>query len=579
MSALAIMDRLPVLAPCSTRQRTAPFRSRPLLACRPRATMAAWADHRRRAPPVPLAWCHGGAVRASVCGMPAGVTLLSAPPGSGKTVLLRSWIDGRSPRPDGLDPGGPPGARPPALLAVGRRGVAVRGRCGWTRAEARADARLRRDGLVRRLISDLDALDEPVVLVIDDLHELVSPEALAQLELLLTRRPPMLYVVLATRHDPSLGLHRLRLAGELTELRAVDFRFSAEEARSSWTLPGSSCRPTPLGMLQARTEGWAAGLRLATMSLAGRPDPERFVAEFSGSDRTVADYLLAEVLEHQPEPGQAAPAAHVRPRAGQRADRGPPDGRDRLRADPAAARRRQRVRRLARPGADLVPLPLLFADLLRLELRRSEPDSVPRLHHEAAEWYAEHGLRARRHQACAGGERLAVRRPTCGAVRLQPGAGRQLRDDPGAPRALPSGGVGESRTGRAPRLWRGDPAFARHRRRYIALAERRRRRCPTNDGSPSTDACDRADDPRPLARRLRRLERGPAAPRARRRRDGGRSRGWQDVRAVGPHDSRHRRVVVWRRRRRRTAPHRRPSSLRGATVGCSWRWAASATSP
>ncbi len=112
----------------------------------------------------------------------------------------------------------------------------------------------------------------------------------------------MLRFVLASRPDLRLGLHRLRLEGELTEIRAASLQFSLDEARALLEGAGvrlSSSRPWP--MLHQRTEGWAAGLRLAALSLADHPDPERFAAEFCGGERTVAEYLLAEVLEQQSE--------------------------------------------------------------------------------------------------------------------------------------------------------------------------------------------------------------------------------------------------------------------------------------
>ncbi len=326
-------------------------------------------------------------------GMSAGVTLVSAPPGSGKTVLLHSWIDqaGLGPRTAWVQVERHERDAQRFWLSVVER----------LRSAVGSDALVQElaptpdfdgEGSVRRLISELEALDEPVVLVIDDLHELVAPDAQVQLELLLARRPRLLDVVLVTRHDPSLGLHRLRLAGELTEVRAVDLRFSAEEARQVLDASGVELSTEGAAKLLARTEGWAAGLRLATMSLAGHPDPEGFVAAFAGSERTVADYLLAEVLERQPEGvKQLLLRTSILERVcGPLADR---------LADTSGSERT--LLELEDANAFVVSVDPerswfryhpLFADLLLLELRRREPDSVPRLHHAAAEWYAEQGF-------------------------------------------------------------------------------------------------------------------------------------------------------------------------------------------
>jgi LuxR family transcriptional regulator, maltose regulon positive regulatory protein len=132
-------------------------------------------------------------------------------------------------------------------------------------------------------------------------HELGSGDAQRQLELLVMLAPPQLRFVLATRHDVRPGLHRLRLEGELTEIRAADLRFTLAESRALFEGAGVELSESALGMLYERTEGWAAGVRLAALSLAGHPDPEQFAAKFSGSERTVAEYLLAEVLDRQPE--------------------------------------------------------------------------------------------------------------------------------------------------------------------------------------------------------------------------------------------------------------------------------------
>jgi ATP/maltotriose-dependent transcriptional regulator MalT len=112
--------------------------------------------------------------------------------------------------------------------------------------------------------------------------------------------PPQVHAVLAFRRDLPLRLHQLRLAGELAEIRAAELRFSERETRALLAASGIALSEGGVALLHQRTEGWVAGLRLAALSLAGHPDPERFVAEFSGSDRTVAEYLFAEMLERQP---------------------------------------------------------------------------------------------------------------------------------------------------------------------------------------------------------------------------------------------------------------------------------------
>ncbi|HEX5301963.1 MAG TPA: AAA family ATPase, partial [Streptosporangiaceae bacterium] len=229
------------------------------------------------------------------------VTIISAPAGSGKTSLLRAWAG----RP------GPP--RPLALVQVQRDQhdaqqfwlavlAAVRHATGAS-AEAELPAAtpdFNPPAMAGRVLSELAGARSGVTLVIDDLHELTSPEALALLTRLLTNLPPQVHAVLATRHDVRLRLHQLRLDGELAEIRAADLRFSERETSELLDASGVALSEAGAALLYQRTEGWAAGLRLAAISLAGHPDPERFVAEFSGSDRTVAEYLLAEMLDRQP---------------------------------------------------------------------------------------------------------------------------------------------------------------------------------------------------------------------------------------------------------------------------------------
>ncbi len=259
------------------------------------------------------------------------------------------------------------------------------------------------EAVVERLISELGMSEQPVVLVLDDLHELRSPAALRQLERLLSHRPRLLRVVVASRRDPRVGLHRLRLAGELTEIRGRDLRFSLEETRELLTAAGVTLSDESLARLHERTEGWAAGLRLAALALAGHPDPERFVAEFTGSERTVSDYLFAEVLERQPE---EARRLLVRTSVLDRVNGALAD----LLTSGTGSRRI--LQELEEQNAFVVATDAsrewfryhrLFADLLSLELERSEPEIVPELQRAAAAWYEEHGqvVEAIRHSQSA----------------------------------------------------------------------------------------------------------------------------------------------------------------------------------
>ena len=351
----------------------------------------------------------------------ARVTQISAPAGSGKTSLVRSWLSesGRtgdaawvSAQGCGQDPGqfwtlvldAMRDTIAGAELVRPWTGVSgVSGVFGVSGVDGR--------GAVEWLLADLSSLEEPLYLVIDDLHELRAPRALAELRLLVMYAPPCLRFVLVTREDVRLGLHRLRLAGELTEIRALDLRFTMDEARGMFSAAGVILPEPALAGLVARTEGWAAGLRLAALSLAGHPDPARFAREFSGVERTVAEYLLTEVLDQLSEPARRLllNTSVCERFSGELADllSGGSGGEETLRD-------------LEEAGAFVTALDTrrswfrchqLFADLLRRELRRTEPEILAELHGVAAGWLAEHGhpAEAIRHAQEAGDWDLAVR--------------------------------------------------------------------------------------------------------------------------------------------------------------------------
>jgi LuxR family maltose regulon positive regulatory protein len=333
------------------------------------------------------------------------VTIISAPAGSGKTSLLRAWAD----RPDR--------ARRLAVVPVRRDQHdaqdfwlalldAVRHATGATSGAEPPAATLDFNGraVVDRVLAELADHRGRLILVIDDLHELNSPDALAQLTRLLTNLPSNVHAILTTRRDLRLGLHQLRLAGELAEIRAADLRFTERETRELLAASGIALSEAGTARLYQRTEGWAAGLRLAVLSLAGHPDPERFVAEFSGTDRAVAEYLIGEMLDRQPAEVQdlLLRTCLLDRVNGELADllTGRP-GSERILLDLEDAN--AFVVSLD-PGRTWFRYHHLFADLLRLELRRTLPGQVPVLHRRAAGWFAQHGqaVEAIRHTQAAG---------------------------------------------------------------------------------------------------------------------------------------------------------------------------------
>jgi LuxR family transcriptional regulator, maltose regulon positive regulatory protein len=345
-------------------------------------------------------------------GGPARVTVVSAPPGSGKTVLLRSWISeaGLAARVAWVPVG--PEERDPQRFWLSVLG-ALRQTTPGSGLVRSLTAAPDLDGwaVAERLLKDLAPLADPIWLVIDDVHELGADQALRQLELLVLRAPDELRFVLATRHDLRLGLHRLRLEGELTEIRADDLRFTVDEARELLAAAGVELSGPALGLLVERAEGWAAGLRLAALSLSGHPDPERFAAGFSGSDRTVAEYLLAEVLDRQSEEVRRLllRTSVLERVSGPLAD-----------ALTGGSGGERVLQELEEANAFVVALDparswfryhRLLAGLLQLQLRRTAPGEVTALHGVAAGWFADHGfpVEAIRHAQAARDWGLAAR--------------------------------------------------------------------------------------------------------------------------------------------------------------------------
>jgi LuxR family maltose regulon positive regulatory protein len=270
------------------------------------------------------------------------------------------------------------------------------------------------EGLVTALINELATQpgEDEIMLVLDDYHLVDAQPVHASLEFLLEHLPPGLRLVLASRSDPPLPLPRLRAGGQLAELRTSELRFTAEEAAALLREATGADLPDAAAVaLATRTEGWAAGLQLAALSLRGQADPAGFVATFSGSHRYVLDYLADEVLDRQPEEVRTflLQTSVLERLSGEL-------------CEAVAGRTGSQVmlEQVERAGLFLVPLDEvrgwwryhhLFADLLRARLQQQQPEQARALHRNAAAWHEEHGLAddAVRHALAAGDPVWAAR--------------------------------------------------------------------------------------------------------------------------------------------------------------------------
>jgi LuxR family maltose regulon positive regulatory protein len=329
------------------------------------------------------------------------LTVISAPPGSGKTSLLRAWIDHSAKH------------RRVAFVSVERdQQNEQRFWCAILKA-IRKPAPLTAPApatvpdmyeVIDFMLSELAEQAEPIVLIIDDLHELRSTDAFTQLDYFVANLPSNARMVLSSRRDPQIRLHQLRLAGALAEIRAGDLRFTEEETRELLAGSGIALSGDGVTVLHQRTEGWAAGLRLAVISLTVHPEPERFVAEFSGTDRAIGEYLMAEMLERQPSEVQRMllRTSLVDRVNGELAD---------LLTGRSGSE--QMLLALEEANAFVVSLDAqrtwfryhqLLADFLWLDLRRTAAHEVPDLRRRAARWFADRGdvVEAVRHMVAAG---------------------------------------------------------------------------------------------------------------------------------------------------------------------------------
>ncbi|MFD9476075.1 LuxR C-terminal-related transcriptional regulator [Streptomyces nojiriensis] len=318
------------------------------------------------------------------------LTLVNGPAGSGKTVLTAHWAAGaNAPRPPmwlTVEPDDAPGAFWAYVLeALHRGGVALPAAVGRpTRAEG-----VTRSFLVR-LADGLAASAQPAVLVLDQFDTAQPPATTEGLDFVLRHAAGGLRIVLTSRSDTLLPLHRYRAAGEITEIRHADLRFTDADAEALLGEHRLDISPAGIRLLMERTEGWAAGVRLCALAMQRSADPEAFLRQFAADRTTIADYLLTEVLDAQPPPTQDLLLRVCV------TDRVHPDLADALTGRDDGART---LAGLARDNAFLEQIEAsawyrlhpLFAEVLRAHLRQRCPGLEPQLHGRAARWLARTG--------------------------------------------------------------------------------------------------------------------------------------------------------------------------------------------
>ena len=324
------------------------------------------------------------------------LTLVSAPAGFGKTTLLADWL-GETPGEDrcvawlSLDPSdSEPSSFWTYVVAALRAAVPC---VGSGALELIASSPLPTDLVLTTLLNELAAAPGEVWLVLDDYHLVDSRDVRDGMTLLLEHLPPHVHLVLSTRADPDLPLSRWRVRGELVEIRAADLRFTSDEAATYLNeATGLHLAAGDIEVLEERTEGWIAALQLAALSIQSSEDVSSFVARFAGNDRYIVDYLVEEVLAHQPEPVREflLHTAVLDRLTGPLCEEvtGHDDGSHMLTT-------------LQRANLFLVALDdqrewyryhHLFADVLRARLFAEQPDLVPLLHLRASRWYETHDL-------------------------------------------------------------------------------------------------------------------------------------------------------------------------------------------
>jgi len=329
-------------------------------------------------------------------GAAARLTLVSAPPGFGKTTLLAEWVrtaTAASRRVSWCSFDAAESDASSFWSYVMASLAAVVPGLDDARRELTAGGAAPSPQAITSLLNELAGAAEEVWLVLDDYHVIEDHDVHDGVRFLLEHLPPWVHVIISTRVDPDLPLSRWRVRGELVEIRAADLRFTREEAADYLqSAPGLELTATDIDALSERTEGWIAALQLAALSLRGREDVSGFIERFAGDDRYIVDYLMDEVLVHQP-----ADVREFLLLTGV-LDRLTPGLCDEVTGLGNGA---QMLIGLERANMFVVALDdqltwfryhHLFADVLRARLLAERPAEMPPLHRRASNWYANQGF-------------------------------------------------------------------------------------------------------------------------------------------------------------------------------------------
>ncbi|GGI96089.1 LuxR C-terminal-related transcriptional regulator [Streptomyces brasiliensis] len=321
-------------------------------------------------------------------GLTTPLTLVDGPAGAGKTLLVADWAE-RLGRPVAWLTAEAADQAPGVFWAYLLQALRAAGTRLSPGIGSPAHAGSVDQTLLARLAADLGDMAAPAILVLDEFERVPALEVAEQLEFVLHHAGRGMRLILVTRSEPLLPLHRYRAAGTVTEIRGAELAFTPAEAAGLLDVHGMRLSEDAVSALVHRTQGWAAGLRLCALAAQRSADPERCLKEFEAGQSTVADYLLAEVLKRQPAETQdlllrVSVVERFRPALADALT-------GRTDAEAVLARLHHENAFVEPLGHDWYRLHPLFAEILRAHLRVRHPRSETELHRRAARWLAHGG--------------------------------------------------------------------------------------------------------------------------------------------------------------------------------------------